>query len=133
MAARNLNHGVKTFLREVVKIYGKCVGAAGANPTGVKGLGITSITWVSTGKYLITLEDKYNALLNADFRVIDSTGLRHYSFSITSQTVSTTKLITVEVYAGASTVAPTRADLAATDTLLVTLELSNTQQVPAGY
>lgn len=135
MAARNMNEGVKTLMRDVVKLWAKCVGAAAANPTGQKGLGFPSaaFAWVSTGKYTLTLSDKYAALLDAHFRVIDSTGLRHYSIAVTSETVASTKIITFEVYGGASTVAPTRTNLAATDTLLVELTLSNTAQVPAGY
>lgn len=135
MAARNYLKNIATLHRDVVKLWAKCIGAAGATPTGQKSLGspAAAFAWVSTGKYTLTLSDKYAALLAADFRVIDSTGLRHYSFSITSETVASTKIITFEVYAAASTVAPTRADLAATDTLLVELTLSNTAQAPTGY
>lgn len=132
MGARNGTHQQFTMNRDQWELTGKCVGAAGANPTGKKGIGIASIEWVSTGKYRITLDDKWAALLGADFRVIDSTGLRHYEVTITSETVSTTKQIVFEVYGAASTVAPARSNLATTDTLLITLKLSNTVQVPNG-
>ncbi len=132
MGARNLTDSSKTFNREEVSITSKCVGAAGASPTGLKGLGVASIAWVSTGLYDITLSDKWAALLGADFHVIDSTGLRHYCFTIVSETVSTTKVIRVKVFAAATTVAPTLANLAATDIWLIGLKLSNTLQVPNG-
>jgi len=132
MAARSTTLFSKTFNREQNTITGKCVGNAGANPTNVRGLGIKSITWVSTGKYLVTLEDKWAALLQCDGNVIDSTGLKHFRITPSAETVATTKTITLEVFSGATTVAPTRADLAATETLMLTLTLSNTQQKPNG-
>lgn len=132
MAARNATHMNYTMNREQVSLTGKCVGNAGASPTGLKGIGIASIAWVSTGKYTITLADKYAALLGAQFMVIDSTGLTLSSVFISAETVATNKTITIEVFGGASTVAPTRRNLAATDTLRFILTMSNTSQVPNG-
>jgi len=132
MAARNATHMNYTMNREQVSLTGKCVGNAGANPTGLKGIGIASINWVSSGKYTITLSDKYAALLGAQFMVIDSTGLTLSSVFISAETVATNKTITIEVFGGASTVAPTRRNLAATDTLRFILTMSNTSQVPNG-
>jgi hypothetical protein len=133
MAARNGTYQQFTLTRDSWKLFGKCVGAVGASPTGLKGLGIASIAWVSTGIYDITLSDKWSGLLAAQFTVIDSTGLRHYVFNIKTQTVATTKIIRINVFAAASLTAPTLADLVATDTLLMELTLSNSAQVPAGY
>lgn len=135
MAARNFAKNIAVLNRDMVKLFAKCVGAAAANPTGQKGLGFpaAAFAWVSTGKYTLTLSDKYAALLAADFQAISSGGIKHFSFAITSETVASTKIITFEVYSGATGVAPTRADLAATDTLLVELTLSNTAQAPTGY
>lgn len=133
MAARNGSNQQFTMVRDMWSLFGRCVGAAAADPTGLKGIGILSITRSSSGKYVITLNDKWNALLGYNFRVIDSTGLQHYSITVSAETVATTKTITIEVFAAATTVAPTRADLAATDILLIELNLSNSKQVPTGY
>ena len=133
MAARNGIREQFTLTRDLWKLFGKCIGAAGASPTGLKGLGIASIAWVSTGLYDITLSDKWNGLLGADFRVIDSTGARHYNFTVVTETVTTTKIIRVKVFAAATAVAPTLADLVSTDTLYIELTLSNSKQTPAGY
>lgn len=132
MAARSTTLFSKTFNREQNTITAKCVGNAGANPTNVRGLGVASITWVSTGKYLVTLQDKWNALLQFEANVLDSTGAKHFRITPSAEDVATGKTITFEVFAGATTVAPTRADLAATETLMLTLTLSNTAQKPNG-
>lgn len=132
MAARNATHMNYTMNRDQISLTGKCVGAAAANPTGVKGIGIASIAYVSTGKYTITLADKYAALLGAQFTVIDSTGLTLSNVFISAETVATSKTITIEVFGGATTVAPTRRNLATTDTLKFILTMSNTQQLPNG-
>lgn len=132
MGARNGTHQNFTMNRDQWELTGKCVGAAGANPTGLKGIGIASIAWVSTGLYDITLSDKWAALLDANFIAIDSTGLRHYIFTVVSEAVATTKVIRVKVFAAATTVAPTLANLETTDTLRFSLKLSNTSQVPNG-
>lgn len=132
MGARNGTSQQFTMNRDQWELTGKATGAAGASPTGLKGIGITSIAWVSTGLYDITLTDKWAALLDAHFRVIDSTGLRHYHFTIVTETVSTTRIIRVKVFAAATTVAPALADLVSTDTLRFSLKLSNTVQTPNG-
>ena len=132
MAARNGTHQQFTMNRDQWELTAKATGAAGASPTGLKGIGIASIAWVSTGLYDITLTDKWAALLDANFVVIDSTGLRHYCFTIVTETVSTTKIIRVKVFAAATTVAPTLANLETTDTLRLSLKLSNTVQTPNG-
>lgn len=133
MAARSTTLFSKTFNREQNTITAKCVGNAGANPTSVRGLGVASITWVSTGKYLVTLQDKWNALLQCEANVLDSTGTKHFRITPSAETLSSGgKTITLEVFSGATTVAPTRADLAATETLMLTLTLSNTAQKPNG-
>lgn len=133
MGARNGTHQQFTMDRDTWELHARCIGAAGATPTGLKGIGIASIAWVSTGIYDITLVDKWAGLLEVNFSVIDSTGLRHYTFNVKTETVSTTKIIRINVFAAATTVAPTLANLETTDTLLVTLKLSNTLQVPRSF
>jgi hypothetical protein len=134
MGARNATHMNYTMNRDEIELTGRFIGNGAASPSAanVKGLGIASVAWVSTGKYDITLQDKWAGLLDANFSVIDSTGLRHYSVSMSSVLVSTTKVIRIEVFAAATGVAPTRADFAATDTVRFSLKLLNSLQVPNG-
>lgn len=135
MGARNLTNQSKTFNRDEVSLTCKAVGAGASNPTLFKGLGFAAtlpLVRTSSGKYTLTLADKWAALLDYNIRVIDSTGLRHYSTTVTSETVSSTKIIVFEVYGAATTVAPARSDLAATDIVLISLKVSNTTQVPNG-
>lgn len=132
MAARNTTDNLAMMNRGDVLLSGSCVGAGTSSPTSVKGNGITSITRSSSGKYVITLADKYAALRAWSFGVIDSTAARHYEITISAETVASTKTITIEVFGAATTVAPARSDLATTDTLKFTLLLSNSANIPAG-
>jgi hypothetical protein len=133
MGARNGTHQQFTLLRDTWMLTGSAVGAVGANLTSLKGLGIASVARTSNGLYVLTLSDKWNALLEARFWVEDSLGTKHYHITVKSETVSTTKTITFTVFQGASTVAPTLNDLISTDKLKFALILSNSAQVPAGY
>lgn len=135
MGARNGTNDQFTLNRDQWTLTCKAVGAAAANPTGFKGLGFADtlpLVRTSSGKYTLTLKDKWAALLGYNIKVIDSTGLRHYECTVTSETVASTKIIVFEVYGAASTVAPTRSDLAVTDIVLIEVTLSNTAQVPNG-
>jgi len=105
----------------------------GANLTSLKGNGIASVARTSNGLYVLTLSDKWAALLRADFSVEDSLGTKHYSITVKSETVATNKTITFTVFQAATTVAPALNDLISTDKLKFTLLLSNSSQVPLGY
>lgn len=132
MAARNTTDMLALLNRGDVLLTGSCVGAGAANPTSVRGNGIASITRNSSGKYTITLADKYAALRGWSFGVIDSTALRHYEVTVSAETVASTRTIVIEVFGAATGVAPARSDLATTDTLRFSLHLSNSAVVPAG-
>lgn len=115
------------------RIVGRCVGAAAANPTGLKGNGIASIAYVSTGKYTITLQDKWAGLVSASFTVIDSTGLKHFLVTPSAETVTSSKTISLSVSSAAFGSAPALANLATTETLLIELVLSNSASTPKPY
>lgn len=132
MAARNTIDTTGNMNRGDVILTGSCVGAATSNPTSVKGNGIASITRSSSGKYVITLSDKWKAIRDWSFNVIDSTAARHYEITVSAEDVATNKTITIEVFGAATTVAPARSDLATTDTLKFRLMLSNSSNIPAG-
>jgi len=132
MAARVSVPFSRTMNREQVTLTGKCVGAAAANPTGLKGIGITSVTRSNTGLYTITLADKYAALLMAKFTVIDSTGTKQYTVTMSAVDVVSAKTINITTASAAFGSAPAVANLATTETLLFELTLSNTTQLPNG-
>lgn len=133
MAARNACEKLYSMNRESFVLTGKCVGAGAANPTGKKGIGVSTVTRTATGKYTITLEDKWAALLSLDLQVIDSTGANQFTFNIVSETVASTKTINITVFKSATAAAPAIADLATTDTLLFKIWLSNSQQLPKPF
>lgn len=113
-----------------------CVGGgAAANPTSVKTAGgIASIVYsAATGKYTITLADKWTAFLGADFCVIDSAGNAHYEVTVVSETVASTKTVVIQVWGAATATAPALKDLPTTATLKGTIKVTNTQQKPAPF
>ena len=137
MAARNTSPFSRTMNREQITITGKFVGAAAANPTNVRGVGVSSVLRLGSGKYIIVLQDRWNGVLMPKFQEIDSTGLKHVHFTVSNVTLVNNTYggvttVTVEVFAGATTVAPARADLATTDTACFELTMSNTAQTPNG-
>lgn len=134
MAARTGTNNSYMLARNVYTILGKCVGAGTANPTALKGKGIASVTRTALGKYTITLQDKWAALLSLDLSFIDSTGAIQFTYNIVSETVSaTTKAINITVFSSATAVAPGIADLAATTTMKMCIMLSNSSQIPTDY
>lgn len=133
MAARNGSSQQYTLMRDLWTLIGKCVGNGAANPTALKGLGITSIVWVSTGKYTITLDDKWAALVGFKATVINSAGTTLSQCFLEAETVATTKTLTLHVFGGLTAAAPARRDLTSADTLRFEVTLSNSVQVPTGY
>lgn len=122
MAARNMTHP-RTIQREMVILAGKGVGA-GANPlTGLVFPGVTSITHLgSTGKYRVTLDDKYDALLACTGNVEDLTAPDDWSVTIDSDTVSS-KIIDISTWKGGLL-----ADLTTDEKLHLIIALRNSKQ-----
>ena len=133
MSARNGINKQYSLNRDMWTLTGSCIGAIGAVPTNLRGNGLASIARTSNGLYVLTLQDKWAALLQATFSVEDSLGTKHYNVVVRSETVATTKLITFTVFQAATTVAPALNDLISTDKLKFRFLLSNTVQVPTGY
>jgi hypothetical protein len=77
------------------------IGASGA-PTLSRGKGISSISRTSAGLYVITLQDAYVALLGATCTRLLASGMPAApAFSLVSETVSSTKAVTVQ-FSGAT-------------------------------
>ena len=83
------------------------IGATGAPTLSADAsLGVASITRTSAGLYVITLRDKYTALVNASFMHLDDT-LQNLSFQVNAETVASTKTITLWTRVVATATDPT--------------------------
>lgn len=133
MAARTGTNNTYMLARNVYTIVGKCVGNGVSNPTALKGKGIATVTRTALGKYTITLNDKWAALLSVDLTFIDSTGANQFTYNVVSETVASTKTINISVFSSATAVAPGLADLATTTTMKMCIMLSNSAQIPLDF
>lgn len=83
------------------------IGATGAPTLSADAsLGVASISRTSAGLYVITLRDKYTALVNASFMHLDDT-LQNLSFQVNAETVASTKTITLWTRVAATATDPT--------------------------
>lgn len=132
MANRQFSQFRYSLEKAVVDLYAKvAIGATGA-PTLSRGKGIASISRTSAGLYVITLQDKYNALLHVSCAQIDGTvPMTAPVFNVVSETVGSTKLVTVQftaaTAAGDTTLVAADPDNGAT--LLIKITLSNSSAV----
>ena len=93
MANRRFNI-VQALSRETKLIYAKAtIGAAGA-PTLVvnNSLGVASIVRDSAGVYIVTLDDKYEALLHVDIMMLEATA-EDITFQVEVEAVKTAKTV----------------------------------------
>lgn len=131
MTINQMFEETQTNVPSRVDLYARCVGNGAASPTGVKG--VTGITWVSTGKYTITLPRKYAGLVGFNYVVINSAGTTLSSVFISADNVASAGTLTIEVFGGATTVAPTRRDLTSADTLIMDISVMDSAQKPAKF
>ena len=83
------------------------IGATGAcTRDAAASLGVASITRTSAGLYVITLRDKYTALVNAQFVALDN-AIQDLTFQVNAETVASTKTITLWTLTGATATDPT--------------------------
>lgn len=131
MGARNLTSESYMMERDVLTLFGNCVGNGASDPTALKGKGIASIAHVGgagSGTYTITLTDKWNGLLFHSFSVLDATSPAVWAVTVSAQTVSSSKTISINVFK-----AGVAADLTSDEKLYFKLQVSNSAQTPAGY
>jgi hypothetical protein len=123
--------GPKSNVPSTLSLFARGTGAGAANLTGVKG--VASINWVSTGKYTITLPRKFAGLLGFKASVINSAGTTLSEAFLSADAVAASKTLTMEVFGGLTTVAPTRRDLTAADTIIMEIVLEDSAAKPAGF
>lgn len=124
MAARNLCE-IESLDRGVVFIFGGGTGAGAANLTAIKGAGVTSVAETATGKYTITLTDKWNSLMFFSGVVIDATTVDDWEVTVEAESVATNKTIGILV-----TKSGTATDLTTDEKLKFMVVVSNTSQPP---
>lgn len=125
MAYRNLAP-VRALAREACILAGKIDGngSSALTQSTANTLGFT-ITRTNTGAYLITLADKWNALLACNITIQEDTSTGKYA-EIDAVALSS-KTIAFTVWDGAT---PSKADVPSTGEIHVMLVLSNTAQTP---
>lgn len=131
MAIRQVYEEQYTNIPSLTKIFARGIGAGASSLTGVKG--VTSIAWVSTGKYTITLPKKFSGLVGFQANVINSAGTTLSVAFLSADAALSAGTLTMEVFGGLTTVAPTRRDLTSADILLLEISLVDSATKPAGY
>lgn len=143
MASRNYAP-IRALARGQVIIDGSCIGAAAADPTTVRGLGITSITWVATGRYRINFTGRFERLLNfsacvmpgttgtttpvdASGRVVNALQPLNTTVTVNGRSVQVTQ---VEVFVTENDAAPLLINLAATDQMTFQATFQNSKARP---
>jgi hypothetical protein len=132
MAARNFTVVSYTLNRDQIELTGKCTGAGAANPTALRGLGMASIVRTGAGRYTITLSDRYAGLLFADFNVMSSTPTLFNAVPV-SEAVNSAAPASRTVTLMTTNAAGTATDITTTETLLISLKLSNSLQTPRSW
>lgn len=101
MANRSF-HRVQSLAREVKTVYGRVsIGATGA-PTldTTNSIGVASVSRDSAGVYIVTLQDKYNALLHAQIMMLEATA-EDITFQVETEDVASAKTIQIQCKAAA--------------------------------
>lgn len=96
MASRNFSKP-QTLMRGLVQLVFEVTGASAANPTGQVGLGGEITYGSATGKYVLTLDDKFKRCIFAVGSVDDATTQDDWSV-VTKKAVSAGNVVTVELY-----------------------------------
>lgn len=121
MASRNFNRK-QALEKEVKEIYAKVTIAATGAPTlvALSSKGVASISRTSAGLYVLTLQDKYNALMHASIAIVAPSS-EDLSAKVKAESVASAKTVTFQCTAAAIATDP-----ATGDTLLIALQLKNT-------
>ena len=118
MANRNYNRK-QALEKEIKSLYADvAIGSSGA-ATVTKALGIATVAKSATGRYTVTLDDKYTRLMHVDVVLLDSAS-KDLTFQLVSETVSSTKVIIFACKAAATDTDPSDGDR-----LLIKIDLKN--------
>jgi len=130
MASRNYAP-IKALARGQVIIDGSFIGNAGADPTTLRGLGITSITWVATGRYNINFTGRFERMLDFSAMVLPGITGTTTPVDASGRVVNALQPFNTTVTVGGRTVQVTRVEVFITenDAAPLLINLSATQQL----
>lgn len=113
---------VQSLSREVKILHAKvAIGASGAPTLDTDlSVGVASVVRDSAGVYVVTLDDKYNALLHVDVMQVAASA-EDLTFQVESEAVATAKTVQIQCKAAAVETDPSDGSV-----LLLRLELKNT-------
>lgn len=123
MGARNLKQQISHFVPDLVEIVGFGTGAATDALTALNAPGVTSVDQTGTGLYTVLLEDKWNRLMHFSFEVLDAGTPDDWDVRVVTETVSTTKTLTLAVFKGG-----TLTDLTTDEKLYMRILVSNSER-----
>lgn len=110
----------------LVTLFGRCVGAATSDVTGLVGMGIASIARTNVGIHTVTLGAKYAGLLGWKCAVIDTGTIDDWEVTLDTDLSSGNSFV-IQVFKGG-----TAADLPTTATLLFEISLQDSSVKPDG-
>lgn len=123
MADRTFNLAHFTLENQVVHLYALLtIGSAGA-VTLTRGKGISAAAHTATGRYTLTLQDKFARLLYGNPQVLRATGTIDMKLKLNAETVASTKTVEIGVTKSSD---GTVLDPSSGDLIYVKLELGNT-------
>ncbi len=119
--ANRAYHRVQSLAREVKSLYAYVsIGSSGAPTLNAnKSLGVASITRDSAGVYIVTLQDKYSALLHMDVMQLQATA-QNLTFQVEAESVASAKTIQFQCKAAATETDPTSGSV-----LLIKIDVKN--------
>jgi hypothetical protein len=118
--ANRLFSKVKGLNKELILIAGRLEDDDTVNA----GLGFSGAN-STTGVYIVTLEDKYNALISCTATIQSTTGVDDYNVCIIAHDVTSAKTITLHVYKSDGDGTATLTDLGDTDEIHFVAVLQN--------
>lgn len=118
MANRNF-HRKQALEIEVKEIYAEIAIAGSGAPTLTRGTGVASISRTSAGLYVLTLQDAYMRLMQADISV-QSASAQDLIAQLASESVASAKTVTFRTQAAAVATDPTSGSI-----VRVSLQLKN--------
>jgi hypothetical protein len=96
MANRLLRNDFRSFVPGLVVIAGKAILAADGSAGALTANGVTSFAKVSTGRFKLTLTDKWNAMIACQLQLA-AAAVKGYSLELVSEDVASSKEIIFHV------------------------------------
>ena len=126
MAARNFGQEISVAQPGIVELFAKGPGNAAADITLTHGLGMSpTLTYAATGKYTVTLSNKYATLLHVVGTVQDATTEDDWEVVVVAEDVASAKTIQIACFKGGAATA-----LTSDEKLMLRITLINSSALP---